>query len=71
MNFLKLLKPFSLAQHFQVHGYNTRNKNDLHATYYHKSHMDVEKFLIEQGSTGIHCHQVSKMKNPLPSLKLL
>ena len=24
------------TQHFQVHGYNTRNKNDLHATHYHK-----------------------------------
>ena len=24
------------TQHFQVHGYNTRNKNDLHATHCYK-----------------------------------
>ena len=35
-----------------------------------KSHMDVETFHIEQYNTGIHCHQVSKMKNPSPSLRL-
>ena len=35
-----------------------------------KNHMDVEKFDIEQDNTGIHCHQVSKMKNPSPSLRL-
>ena len=27
-----------------------------------KSHMDTEKFHIEQDNTGIHCHNVSKMK---------
>ena len=32
--------------------------------------MDVEKLHIEQDNTGIQCHQVSKMKNPSPSLRL-
>ena len=58
------------TQHFQVREYNTRNKNDLHATHITKRHMDVEKFHIEQDNTEIHCHQVSKMKNPSPSLRL-
>ena len=34
-----------------------------------KSHMDGGNFLIEQDNTEIHCHQVSKMKNPSPNLK--
>ena len=36
-----------------------------------KSHMVAEKFHTEQDNTGIHCRQVSKMKNPSPSLSLL
>ena len=32
--------------------------------------MDVEKFPMEQDNTGVLCHQVSKMKNPSPSLTL-
>ena len=31
------------TQHFQVHGYNTRNKNDLHATHYHKKSYGCRK----------------------------
>ena len=32
------------TRHFQVHGYNARNKNDLHATHYHTNYMDVENW---------------------------
>ena len=31
------------TQHFQVHGCNTRNKNDLHATYHHKKSYGCRK----------------------------
>ena len=27
-----------------------------------KSYMDVEKFLIKQDDTGIHCHQLKSQK---------
>ena len=58
------------TQHFQVHGYNTRNKMIFMQHIITKSHLDVEKFHMEQDNTGIHCHKVSKMKSPSPSLRI-
>ena len=39
------------TQHFQVHGYNTRNKNDLHSTHYHKKSYGCGKIYTEQDNT--------------------
>ena len=40
--FLEALKAL-FKQHFQVHGYNTRNRNDLHAIHYHKKSYECRK----------------------------
>ena len=58
------------TQHFQVHGYNTRKESDLHATHHKKSYGCRKISYRARKYSGIHCDQVSKMKNPSPSLKL-
>ena len=40
-----------LTQHFQVHGYNTRNKNYLRRTHYHKKSYECRKNFIWSKTT--------------------
>ena len=70
MNFLKLLKPFSQSI-FRFMDTIPEIKMICMQLIITKSHMDVERFPIEQDNNGIHFHQVSKMKNPSPSFEAL
>ena len=49
------------TQHFQVHGYNTRNKNDLHATHYHKKLYAPHRFFPDCTKTA--CSRLMKLSD--------